>query len=208
MNRINSTATGTVVGFLLCPSDPGPEGPMCNYRGNTGVGPNFRTSAEYPDSGNGLFSEVVHSLPAFVPDGLSHTVAMSERVLGGDGGSPDPDRDFFSQPANSLTADDLIKACRVAAQPGRNVSNQSGSGWFWVGRDRTLYTHTQAPNGRVPDCLEWGVTPPAGMMTARSWHGGGVNVLMADGSTRFMQDSVDLHVWRSLGTRNGRELVD
>jgi hypothetical protein len=35
-----------------------------------------------------------------------------------------------------------------------------------------------------------------------------VNVLMGDGSIRFVNENVSLAVWRGLGTRNGGELVD
>ena len=51
--------------------------------------------------------------------------------------------------------------------------------------------------------------PPSRIMTvANSRHSGGVNVGMADGSVRFVKDSIDLSTWRALGTRNGRELVN
>jgi len=39
-------------------------------------------------------------------------------------------------------------------------------------------------------------------------HVGGVNVLMGDGSTRFVAETIRREVWRGLGTRNGRELVE
>lgn len=40
---------------------------------------------------------------------------------------------------------------------------------------------------------------------ARSKHPGGVNVVFADGSLQFIQDSIDLATWRALGTMNGGE---
>jgi prepilin-type N-terminal cleavage/methylation domain-containing protein/prepilin-type processing-associated H-X9-DG protein len=42
---------------------------------------------------------------------------------------------------------------------------------------------------------------------ARSKHPGGVNVLFADGSVRFVQNSIALATWRAVGTMNGREPV-
>ncbi|MEN6558995.1 MAG: DUF1559 domain-containing protein [Thermoguttaceae bacterium] len=39
--------------------------------------------------------------------------------------------------------------------------------------------------------------------TARSMHPGGVNVVMCDGSTRFVTDVIDLKIWRAMGTPNG-----
>jgi prepilin-type N-terminal cleavage/methylation domain-containing protein len=40
---------------------------------------------------------------------------------------------------------------------------------------------------------------------ARSFHPAGVVVSMADGSTRFVMDSVDVNIWRAAGTRDGGE---
>ena len=42
---------------------------------------------------------------------------------------------------------------------------------------------------------------------ARSKHPGGVNVVFADGSLQFIQDSIDLATWRALGTMNGGETL-
>lgn len=43
---------------------------------------------------------------------------------------------------------------------------------------------------------------------ARSYHPGGVNAAMADGSVRFATDDVDIIVWRALGTASRGEAVD
>jgi prepilin-type N-terminal cleavage/methylation domain-containing protein/prepilin-type processing-associated H-X9-DG protein len=43
--------------------------------------------------------------------------------------------------------------------------------------------------------------------SARSRHPGGVNVLLADGSGRFISDNIALAAWRALGTMNGGEVV-
>ena len=46
-----------------------------------------------------------------------------------------------------------------------------------------------------------GAAPPT------SNHPGGVNVAFADGSVKFVKDTVDLKAWWSLGTRAGGEVV-
>lgn len=46
-----------------------------------------------------------------------------------------------------------------------------------------------------------------GAITSRSYHSGIVNVLLMDGSARSVTDSITLNVWRSLGTRQGGEVV-
>jgi prepilin-type N-terminal cleavage/methylation domain-containing protein/prepilin-type processing-associated H-X9-DG protein len=207
----NATVSSVRLEVFLCPSDgaTGLGGTGNNYRGNTGVGPDAHTSAEYPDSGNGLFPEVGLVTMARVPDGLSHTSAFSERVRGsGSKTSFSSERDVFVAGRHLTTADVLISACRDAARPGAPAFVNGGKWWFWSGRDRTLYNHAQVPNGLVPDCLSGASRPALGMATARSRHPGGVNVLMGDGALRFVRESMIREAWRGLGTRNGRELAD
>lgn len=42
---------------------------------------------------------------------------------------------------------------------------------------------------------------------SRSYHPGGVNVLLMDGSARFIKSSIAQNVWRGLGTRGGGEVL-
>ena len=44
-------------------------------------------------------------------------------------------------------------------------------------------------------------------IAASSYHTGGVNVCIADGSVRFVRDSVDFAVWQAVGTRAGGEVA-
>ena len=57
----------------------------------------------------------------------------------------------------------------------------------------------------------WATVRPArctfAAVTARSYHSGGVNVLVADGSIHFIADSIALSTWRALGTMNGGETI-
>jgi prepilin-type N-terminal cleavage/methylation domain-containing protein/prepilin-type processing-associated H-X9-DG protein len=212
LNLANATAYRTGLAFFLCPSDGGPmETSGSNYRGNTGIGPSPAPWAESPDSGNGLFPELDAVSPARVTDGLSHTVAFSERVRGSGPGSGalDPERDVFGREGVVNTGDQLLAECRIAGRSSNLLGfRTSGQYWFWAGRERTLYTHTQTPNGKVPDCTYGGMTPAIDMATARSHHPGGVNVLMGDGSGRFVSETIAQAVWRALGSRDGGEIVD
>ena len=45
-----------------------------------------------------------------------------------------------------------------------------------------------------------------GLTAARSRHTGGVQVLLCDGSARFISENIDLATWRALGTRGGNEV--
>ena len=44
-------------------------------------------------------------------------------------------------------------------------------------------------------------------LTADSYHPGGVNALLADGSVRFIKSSVNGQAWRALGTIAGGEVI-
>ena len=44
-------------------------------------------------------------------------------------------------------------------------------------------------------------------VTSRSYHTAGVNVLLMDGSVRFVRSSIDPFAWRAAGTRNGGEVI-
>ncbi len=209
----NQTAYMTRVSGFLCPSDV-PAPPMaygCSYRGNNGIGPAAGTTMETYDSGNGFFTFAYVLNPGAFPDGLSHTVAYSERLLGTGGGSRiEPGRDFGEirvMPACITSdADFALSCCRLAAARGFPAYRQGGFTWFLGDFECTLYNHAQEPNGRIPDAITmnswWGI------VTARSPHPAGVNALMADGSVRFVTDSTARRVWRGLGTRNGDELVE
>ena len=70
-----------------------------------------------------------------------------------------------------------------------------------------------APNPTVPNCLTnlnasggAGFAAPA-TATLSSFHLGGGNVLLADGSVRFLKDSTNLVTIWSLGSRNQGEVV-
>ena len=43
--------------------------------------------------------------------------------------------------------------------------------------------------------------------TAGSFHPGGVNMLLCDGSVRFVKDTVNVVTWRAIGSRNFGEIV-
>jgi prepilin-type processing-associated H-X9-DG protein len=206
----NATASATSVSIFLCPSDGGPfQTHGCNYRGNTGVGPGSHTMAEFPDGGNGLMPESESVSAASVPDGLSNTAAFGERLRGsGRRSAPDPARDYFALGTLAENADQLLIGCRAFARRDSDTLVVAGRWWFLSGRERTLYNHAQSPNGHIPDCLYPSMITGEGMATARSFHPGGVNSCMGDGSVRFVTEGVDLRVWRAIGSRNGGESFD
>lgn len=209
--RADRTAYATRVAMFLCPSDGLPGEPGCNYRGNFGIGPNAATNRENYDSGVGFYNAFTITGPQSFPDGLSHTVAYSERLRGtGGGGRIVPERDFGEYPTSNYCIDrdgDYALEClRAAIMNGFPIYRDAGTTWFFGSYGYGAYNHAQEPNGIIPDAVS--DTRWFGVVTARSNHPGGVNALMADGSVRFVKETVARQVWRGLGTRNGGELVE
>ncbi len=63
-----------------------------------------------------------------------------------------------------------------------------------------MYTHTVPPNYLGYDCGD-GTNFTQAHMAARSYHPGGVNVCMSDGSVHFINNNINFAVWQALGTR-------
>ena len=215
LNRANTTAVNIRLAVLICPSDglaSSSIGYPISYRGNVGVGPNSSTNSEAPDSGNGFFPHQDRFSASLITDGLSSTVAFSEREIGTGGVGPaSPSRDLgdigIYQRGGDLTADYALEVCRIAAaSPKFPFVSNAGYFWYKASRSNSYYTHAQEPNGLIPDSVDGSAED--GVVTARSLHPGGVNALMGDGSTRFVTELIQRSVWRALGTRNGGELVE
>jgi prepilin-type N-terminal cleavage/methylation domain-containing protein/prepilin-type processing-associated H-X9-DG protein len=212
----NVTVAGTAIGILWCPSDElsfPPNG--TNYRANYGVGPQPMQNAEGPDSGNGFLTFPSCLSASSFADGLSTTVAFSERLKGSGQFSPkNAERDLGNLdavPYGSMnTADYALSACALASVLDFPKFVDAGYGWFLSGRTYTTYCHAQQPNGSIPDCVSAGMDGYGhfGITSARSHHRGGVNALLADGSVRYVKETISRAVWRALGTRNGGEIVD
>lgn len=209
----NQTAFATNLSVLLCPTDAAstPTPYACNYRGNYGVGPSLATTQETYDSGNGFYTFPGVLGPQSFPDGLSHTVAYSERLRGtGEGGGVVPARDFgeilVAPYCVTRNADYALACCQLAASRDFPAYRNAGFTWFYGDFECAAYNHAQEPNGRIPDAITssgW-----IGVATARSLHPAGVHCLMADGSVRYIASSIARQVWRGMGTRNGDELVE
>jgi prepilin-type N-terminal cleavage/methylation domain-containing protein/prepilin-type processing-associated H-X9-DG protein len=75
----------------------------------------------------------------------------------------------------------------------------------------TMYNHVAPPNWQGHDCGAFSALPDtpgeSALVTARSYHAGIVNVCFGDGHVAIVNDTIDLPIWRAMGTRNGGESV-
>uniref|UniRef100_A0A7C4LLC6 DUF1559 domain-containing protein n=1 Tax=Schlesneria paludicola TaxID=360056 RepID=A0A7C4LLC6_9PLAN len=201
---------------FLCPSDVQRPG-ATNYRANLGYGPGVfgpEPPAIRGYAGNVAGAFVHGEITRFgdFRDGTSQTILFSEKILGD--GIPDrftPWADYFYfGPRDISTADDAVSACGSLSHP--NPPHASHGGWTWLfgGWNSTWYNHVLPPNSPIPDCSEGGERMAGGgdgAYTARSFHPGGVNAALADGSARFISSTIDLSVWRALSTRAGDDAI-
>jgi prepilin-type N-terminal cleavage/methylation domain-containing protein len=231
--QIQSTAARQQLEWLLCPSDPqlrvgafvstvntSTDQPAIgdnNYRFNTG-------SHHSNQFNNGPFtSRSVYSVRD-VLDGTANTAFASERSKGSQGTLPnDYKRDMTNVPCgancdhnsntttNAVRAQNLYLFCKPLNTP--IGANSLGYGnWHRGYYHSTLYNHLYTPNARFFDCCNDcgfpGGDGEEAIITARSYHPGGVLVLMGDGQVRFVSDGVDEQIWRGIGSRNGQETID
>lgn len=201
----NRTPLATVVPTFLCPADTfryvkADQGPS-NYVAC--VGSNAGGDALV---GDGIFYgenlDVVKNpgaTLASITDGLSNTVAFSETLLGAGGTAPTASNDVnaFYKQANPLS--------QANCDASTTFVTDRGSSWADGAFNCGLYNNVRPPNSPQFDCVQH--SNPA-WKAARSRHSGGVNVLLADGSVRFVRDSIALPTWQAMGTRAGGEVVD
>lgn len=216
VNVSNREILDFTVPFLRCASDRYEPGAN-NYRANMGIGMRASLSgpaSSCPDSrsGHGAFVNGRAVRPAEFSDGLSNTVLFSEKLIGDyDDEQMTPFRDRFSweQPM-PCTTDSVVAICKSRVPADYSHRSFGGSNWLAGGFNATWYNHLLTPNSHVPDCSLGDVNAAgggSGIHTARSFHRGGVNVLMADGSGRFVSQDVALSIWQAIGTRNGKEIL-
>jgi prepilin-type processing-associated H-X9-DG protein len=123
--------------------------------------------------------------------------------------------DWFKPAASGATVDTVYGGCSgwsPTGSWGKPGFHFPCRGRNWVHGDYTTsrYNHIMPPNGLSCSLLSGpsganalAINEDGAATTASSRHNGGVNIACADGSTHFVADSVDLAVWRALGSRNG-----
>ncbi|WP_165247454.1 DUF1559 domain-containing protein [Paludisphaera soli] len=212
----NSTALVTSVASFLCPSDAATQLPAgwagINYRANCGTSvvnsygaqDTTQVNVALPPPNGLLFTDYAVRI-ADVTDGTSNTAALSEHVKGDFSNTISTElSDTYRPGTYPANADEAYQMC--LAVDIRDLTKQGnsnvGAPWMTDNHTATRYYHGSPPNSR--SCM----FPPSRISTtANSRHAGGVNVMLADGSVRFVKSAISLPAWRALGTRNGGEVL-
>ncbi|SIO36764.1 prepilin-type N-terminal cleavage/methylation domain-containing protein/prepilin-type processing-associated H-X9-DG domain-containing protein [Singulisphaera sp. GP187] len=212
----NSTATNTIVSTFLCPSDPNSgTSRINNYQASRG--PN---SQQNPETVPGLFARYTSYGLKETTDGSSNTIAFSE-VLAGKGAMKNGYRGNVPTAVNTATyavynvatiqatVPTMLSGCAAAFKTGTSIGEDNGYRWSTGRQGYTLFSTVATPNASFGGCrMDSGAGSDSQHITnASSAHSGGVNVLMADGSSRFIKDTVNQVTWWSLGSKDGGEVI-
>ncbi|VTS05561.1 DUF1559 domain-containing protein [Tuwongella immobilis] len=202
----NATYAATPVGdrrlkAMDCPAHPPVDAQFANGTGMEHLG-RGNYAASY---GKGGYGTVYGNNPAIggvfgnnsktriedITDGTSSTLMLSElryRVANGP-------TDVATQDSRGVWGYGTMGGNTFSAQTGPNSSVPDG---VWGCRSSTAE--------RMP-CVQVGTPYSEMYAAARSYHTGGVNTAMADGSVRFFSDNIALLTWQAFGSRGGGEVV-
>jgi prepilin-type N-terminal cleavage/methylation domain-containing protein/prepilin-type processing-associated H-X9-DG protein len=212
----NTTVAAASITSFLCPTDaqlPPAGSAGANYRFNEGSNMLYNyqetdftgVQANMPAPNGPFFPNRVTKLAQFT-DGTSNTAMTTERLMGDFSNSVSTEkRDIYNSTASPVLLDDAVAQCAQVNTLDLTLQGSSTSGepWIYGFVAVTMYKHVSTPNKRA--CYFHSVSrltiPP------QSFHPGGVNVGMADGSVRFIKDTINVVAWRALGSSNGGEVL-
>jgi len=211
---MNATAMRVKIDGFVCPSDPFASLARVSgisYRVSRGAVVGGKLGPEGP----GAFGAWHWTRAADVVDGLSHTASMSEKTIGDESTIGKSRRTEYLFPVAVPFLLGLIppevgrQACQRADKLAHRTGGDSGASWFLNGFVHTWYSHVSTPNPDFFDCSFHEPFPllfvAEGVFPARSYHRGGVNLLLMDGAVRFVSDSVSEGTWRAIASRAGGE---
>lgn len=226
--------TSQRIATYICPSDLNDRGSgsdpvygnknwTLNYAVNLGTWGVLMKNGTGLQVGDGAFCPNRGFSPTGFTDGLSTTLALAEvksyttRVTGSPNtttfAAPPPPP---SNPGTVSTAFGLPGVSLAAFDPTKQTHVEWVDGKVHETGFTTVFTpNTVAPitSGGVDydvdfiSATETNLGDTYAAVTARSYHGGFVNVLLMDASARSVASSISLLTWRALGTRAGGEIV-
>jgi prepilin-type N-terminal cleavage/methylation domain-containing protein/prepilin-type processing-associated H-X9-DG protein len=233
----NSSAYNAKLNLFLCPSDTngGRVNDNCYYGSvgpTTNAGSDVPPRGGSPGTNNsdptsGVFAFRISYSLADITDGSSNTIAFSEGQAGPSQQIVTPgamimnaglsgNAYFLSafQNAPLVLADLQTCTNQYVNSNSGNISVGHGHDWGIGGMGATLFNTVAPPNSRQypwaacrTDCNGGCDGASMDYSNAQSYHAGGVNVLLADGSVKFLKNTVALYVYWGLGTRAGNETI-
>ena len=206
-----STSTYTdKIPTILCPSDGQAALLSSPDRVQFDVGPDGRAAATAKVDSRGFFAPKTWRPLSFATDGTSNTAAISE-MIGDKNRSTKVKGGVFKTSSlhdGQAKPGPCLTESRRADDPTElNSGTDTWRGLLWTdGRSvNGAFTTVLPPNS--PCCIyswpnienyAWGVFSP------QSFHSGGVNVGLADGSIRFVSDTIDAGSPNSYGVVSGK----
>ncbi|MFH1920990.1 MAG: DUF1559 domain-containing protein, partial [Planctomycetota bacterium] len=206
----------------LCPSDS--PYPNAAYKGNcnypVSVGPNFGYYCS-PSMHNGAIRPRGETAIRDIRDGTSNTILVGESIIGDETGSRfGPSDVVYSQtpPWSGGTCSvgnfqfptaALMDTFGMQCEAGKAAHHSHpGRSWIRPMPFQTYFTTLAPPNWRWPNCTSdrWDAGGYV-FLNARSRHPGGANHALADGSVRFISETLDFNTYQALGSRDGGETV-
>ena len=157
---------------------------------------------------------------ASIIDGTSNTAGYSERVKGIGDRFANPQPVDNLRPSSTMyqgniswatTPQNYYQLCNAlststATPAAMNQFMPPGGFWYTGHTSCTGYTHVMPPNGLSCEYDNCGFQPD-GALTAGSRHPGGANVMMMDGSVRFVKSTVNYITWQAIGSMAGNEII-
>jgi prepilin-type processing-associated H-X9-DG protein len=216
--KVYINGQGKLIGRFSYPANIG-NNPFTSTTGGTTNGPGyFPGYSQHQDIvghavAKTLRAESPVSVASFT-DGTTNTVCFSEWARGSGidlaaskKGNPMVYTSTASatQFAGNLDNDILqARACEASVTP-----QWSWKGDWWISAQSSTYSHTQTPNRKSCYYNNVGQEPGQAMnvIAASSYHPGGVNCAMMDGSVKFMKSTVSNKVWAALSTPAGGEVI-
>lgn len=220
----NNVLVNTQVGAFLCPSSSSPATRHATRAGKNYVfcgGDEHNISKRDPRGMFGITDRVPNPLTfASVIDGLSNTIAISEHIVPASTQSLGRVAENHSSatPADCLTTYNRSTKQYIGGTVGQEPSQLWAFGWGYFAGFHTILP----PNS--PSCATTNQNSGTGFFSTSSQHPGGVQAAMADGSVRFITESIDAGnlntsaasvsgispygVWGALGSKAGGEVSE
>ncbi len=216
------TVAATRVAAFMCPSEindrPRPTATLTYYPSNHAfnAGTWFFYDPPSGREGDGAFVPNRAMKPSDISDGLSNTLAVAETK------AYQPNVWDTRTPSTLDAAIPNVPGDLTPYLTGGTFDSNGHTEWVEGDIHETGFTTTFTPNtvvsytsGGKPYDVDLtsmrdgeSITLPTyGAITARSFHPGGVNTLMMDGSVRFAKTTINRAIWRALGTRGAGEVI-